>query len=307
MLGALGALALAAAPVEAANKYAGTSAAQFLKLGAGSRAGAMAEAYSALADDAYALYYNPGAAARLSSVEIAGAHTEHFQGMSYEFLGLAVPLKGSQVMGLAVYNLSISGIERRTDDTAESLGSFGAGDYSYNLTYACRFGETLGAGVTGKLIHQTIDSYRSSAFGADLGVHYVPKPDADRPVSLAFVLRNAGTRPSFAGVSDPLPVGAVAGVAFPAVPGRLHFDLDVSKYRDTDIIVAVGAEARKSFTSELRGALRAGYSNSRPGLEGFNGVTLGVGLGYHRAGFDFAWVPFGILGDTFRYSLHLKF
>ena len=39
----------------------GTTAAQFLKLGAGARAVAMGEAFSAVADDASALYWNPAA------------------------------------------------------------------------------------------------------------------------------------------------------------------------------------------------------------------------------------------------------
>jgi hypothetical protein len=30
-------------------------------------------------------------------------------------------------------------------------------------------------------------------------------------------------------------------------------------------------------------------------------------MGYKNVSFDFAWVPFGDLGNTFRYSLLLKF
>ncbi|MBI5202430.1 MAG: hypothetical protein HY925_13950, partial [Elusimicrobia bacterium] len=31
------------------------------------------------------------------------------------------------------------------------------------------------------------------------------------------------------------------------------------------------------------------------------------GIKFHRAAFDFAWVPFGDLGNTFRYSLTIRF
>ncbi len=57
----------------------------------------------------------------------------------------------------------------------------------------------------------------------------------------------------------------------------------------------------------MTGALRAGYTSARRDGEGLNGVTLGAGLGFHRAKFDFAWLPFGTLGNTFRYSLLVKF
>ncbi|MEQ1920553.1 MAG: hypothetical protein ABL955_15300, partial [Elusimicrobiota bacterium] len=53
------ALLLAALPAAAMSSAAGTSGAQFLKLGSGARAGAMADAFAAIADDANAAYYNP--------------------------------------------------------------------------------------------------------------------------------------------------------------------------------------------------------------------------------------------------------
>ena len=309
----LAALAGAAPRAWAVNSYAGTSAAPFLKLGAGSRAGAMAEAYSAVAEDASALYYNPAAITLLTRPELAGAHTEHFQGMSYEFAGFVYPFKreveySHHAFGAAIYNLSVADIERRTDDTQDSAGTFGAGDYSYNLSYAYRVDETFGAGVTGKIIHQTIDSYGSMAYAFDAGLHYSPRPGAARPVSFALVLKNVGTRPSFAGVSDPLPTGVTAGIGYEPMRGKLKLDLDLTKYRDTDLYAALGGEYQHAFTKELGGAFRAGYSFARQDTEGLNGLTLGVGMTFQqRFGFDFAWVPYGVLGNTFRYSLSLKF
>jgi len=298
----------------ALNSYAGTSAAPFLKLGAGSRAGGMAEAYSAVADDAYALYYNPGALTTLTRPELAGAHTQHFQGMSYEFAGFAYPLKAQatkdyskHVLGVAIYNLSVADIERRTGDTLAADGTFGAGDYAYNLSYGYRVNKTLGAGVTGKIIHQTIDSYGSMAYAMDAGFLFTPKPEAKRPLSLALVIKNVGTRPSFAGVSDPLPTGVTLGAGMKVLP-NLKVDLDLSKYRDTDLYAAFGGEYRHEFSKEFDGAFRLGYSTVRKDNEGLNGLTLGVGCRFQQKfGFDFAWVPYGVLGDTFRYSLSLRF
>ena len=71
------AILLAVAPAARAaqiNADAGTSGASFLKLGAGARAGAMADANAALADDVYALYYNPAGLTQLTGPQIAGAH-----------------------------------------------------------------------------------------------------------------------------------------------------------------------------------------------------------------------------------------
>ena len=38
-----------------------------------------------------------------------------------------------------------------------------------------------------------------------------------------------------------------------------------------------------------------------------SGITLGGGVGYKLFDIDFAWVPFGDLGNTFRYTAHVKF
>lgn len=291
---------------------AGTSGAQFLKLGAGSRAGAMGEAYAAMADDVYALYYNPAALTRLTRTQLAAAHTQHFQGIDYEFAGFVYPFGreegGSRhALGIAIYNLSVSGLERRIDDTSSPVGTFDAGDYAYNVSYARRVNPRLSAGVTGKLIDQKIDVYSAKAVALDLGVLYKPWPKAKKPYSFALVLKNFGTRPDFAGHSDPLPLGITAGFATEPLPNKLKLELDLTKYRDTDVFGTLGAEYFHPFTHDIGGFLRAGASSHRKDNEGFNEMTLGAGINFRRARFDFAWVPFGALGNTFRYSLLVRF
>lgn len=305
----LGALAPAA---RALNSQVGTSAAQFLKLGAGSRAGAMGEAYSAVADDVYAVYYNPAGLIGLKGNQLAAAHAEHFQGISYEFAGFGYPFKDAQgetrsALAASIYNLSVADIERRTADTRAPSGSFGAGDYSYNLSYARLMTPRLSLGATGKLIHQTIDSYSATAYAADLGVLYtVPGVWKGRPVRLSALIKNLGTDIDFAGVSDPLPRALVFGAAMPVTP-RVKVALDMTKYRDTDLFFGLGTEYVHPFTDNVSGALRAGLNTHRKDNDGNNLMSFGAGINFYRAGFDFAWVPYGDLGNTFRFSLLLKF
>lgn len=309
----LAALLLAlSSPVWALNRKAGTSAAQFLKLGAGSRAGAMAEAYSAVSDDVYAVYYNPAALTRLTRPQLAAAHTQHFQDISYEFAAFAIPMGKEKdhsrgVLAASIYNLSVKDISRRVDDTENDLGKFDAGDYSYNLSYAHALSRSVRLGLTAKLIHQTIDTYSSDAFAGDAGVLFQPRPDAAKPLSFSLVVKNLGTKPKFAGVTDPLPVGVVAGVGYEPLPKRFKMDLDLVKYRDTDPYALLGGEYLVPFGPDIGGALRAGFTTHRLANDGFNEMTLGVGLNFHRATFDFSWVPYGALGNTFRYSLLVRF
>lgn len=184
------ALVVALAPkARATNASAGTSGAQFLKIGAGSRAGAMGDAYTALGDDAYSLYYNPACATFIREPQLGAAHTAYFQGANYEVANFAFPLSSGRepefsrhVLGASIYNLSVADIERRsTTESQNPIGTFSSGDYAYSATYAYRYDRRLGLGATGKMIYQTLDTYHASAYAMDVGAHFTPNPDMARP------------------------------------------------------------------------------------------------------------------------------
>lgn len=307
-------LSLAAVPARALNSAAGTSGAQFLKLGAGARAGGMADNFAALADDAHAAYYNPAGLNQLKGVQLGGAHTSYFGGMSYEVVNFAVPFGKEEgyarhALAFGLYHLSVGDIERRTSDSTDPVGTFGASDGAYGLTYAHAFNERFYAGLTGKYIAQNIDSYNARTFSADAGVLYRLNPYGQRPVSVAAVVKNVGGKANgyVAGEGDPLPTGVTLAGACRLFPKRFAFDLELTKYRDTDLFAGVGGEYIQPFADEVSGSLRFGYSSQRRSNDGLNGMALGAGLNFHKASFDFAWQPFGTLGDTFRYSLFVRF
>ena len=97
--------ALAAGPARADTK--GTSAAQLLKLGAGARATALGEAYTAAADDASAIYWNPAALTRIDGQSLNLMHAELLGGISYEFLGYGQNLGEGRAWGASLQYLSV--------------------------------------------------------------------------------------------------------------------------------------------------------------------------------------------------------
>ncbi|MBI4679190.1 MAG: PorV/PorQ family protein [Elusimicrobia bacterium] len=295
------------------NKDAGSSAASFLKLGAGGRAGAMADSFSAIADDAYAAYYNPGGLSQLKGPQLAGGHTSFIRDVNYEVIEFAYPFGKQEqysrhVLAVGVNYLSVNMIEKRSVDSSDPLGSFDSTDASYGLTYAFGFNRRLSAGVSAKLISQRIDTYHSDTFASDWGILYRVNPDGRVPVAVSAVARNWGTRVSYvSGESDPLPVSFTFGIAAHILPDRLRVNLEGTKYRDTGLFGAAGAEYDQPLMKDLKASFRAGYTSHYRDLSGLNGMAMGMGLTYNLASFDFAWLPFGRLGDTFRYSLILKF
>jgi hypothetical protein len=286
----------------ATNKNAGTSGAQFLKIGAGARPTAMGEAFVGVADDVNAVSYNPAGLGFLDKTEFSAMHTQYFQGLDYDFGAYAQPLKHG-TLALSAATLKTDDITRRALDETNT-GSFKNQDASYALAYAHRLGATLSAGVTARLIREEIDSASAQAWSADVGVL---KKFSRRPVSVGFAVRNLGQPIGFNDESDPLPLAFDAGMGIDLLRNRLKIAADLRHVRDTGVQAGIGSEWRETLRGNFRYAARAGYDTADADVEGASGLSLGAGIGYKLFDLDFAWVPFGILGNTFRYSAHLKF
>lgn len=310
---------LLSTPASAKSSAAGTSGAQFLKLGAGARAGAMADAFTAVADDAFAAYYNPAGLARLPRAQFGGAHSAMFQGVSYQSLAFVVPFgrgegrerietdSNKHALGLSIYYLGVGEIERRTGDSTLPVGSFNAADSAYAASYAYAPTDRLSLGFTGKYISQTIDTFSGNSMAADLGVLYRVNPHTEKPITLAGSVRNIGKRIGFvSSETAPLPTTVVIAGAV-ALSKSFTMALDFGKARDADLYAALGMEGRRTLSEGISGAFRFGYTSARRDNGGIAGITAGGGLAFQKANFDFAWIPFGSLGDAFRFSLLVKF
>ncbi|HAH08159.1 MAG TPA: hypothetical protein DCM05_16815 [Elusimicrobia bacterium] len=290
----------------------GTSGAAFLKIGPGARPAAMGEAYAAVEGDAQAVYYNPAGLAAVPGWDLTGMHNQYFQGLSYEFAAAAAPVSrliGAEpqrdlgVAALGVTSLSAGEMDRRgLTDAGGPTGTFGATDMAFSAAYARRFDGKLSLGGALKFIHQSLDDKSASAVAVDLGAHY----RLDPRWSLGGGLRHAGSSPKLGSVADPLPMTVFLGGAFQPREDLL-FALDLGFPRDRDVLYGVGAEYVRKLTESARGAFRMGYSARSADAEGLGGLTMGMGLGYKSFDFDFAWVPMGDLGSTFRYSFRLRY
>ncbi|MBI3551754.1 MAG: PorV/PorQ family protein [Elusimicrobia bacterium] len=291
----------------------GVAGAQFLKVTPGARPSGMGEAFAGVADDVNAIYYNPAGLGTLRRVEVTGMHDSYLQGINYEYGALAVPIlswtdakqekNAYGVLGAAVYNLSVGGIERRSVNESDAASdTFGSSDFAYALSYAYEFPETgLSLGLTAKAIEENLDSSHASAFAADFGALY-----RWGRLGLGAGVRNAGTRARFSSVSDPLPVTLFTGLGF-KVSDALLATVEVDAPRDDKANVGFGAEYRQKFVDKLTGSVRGGYTTRNSDSGGASGATFGLGIGYGNLSFDFAFIPFGDLGNAFKYSLTAKF
>lgn len=169
----------------------GTSAAAFLEIGIGARAEAMGSAFTAVANDASALYWNVAGISNFSNVLITASHTNWLAESKFQHLGLVLPLGDFKAFGLSLTMLDYMDKQPvRTLRYPEGTGEYyDASDLAIALSYAMNITGNFSFGITGKYIYQTIWHESASAFAADLGILY--KTDLDG-LSLGASISNFG-------------------------------------------------------------------------------------------------------------------
>ena len=283
------------------------SGAAFLKIGTGARPAAMGGAYTAMADDVDALYYNPGGLAQLHQRELGATHTEWLLGSKFDFLGYAHPTKLG-TFALGVTRLS-TGKQESRDANRQSSGDFGASDSAYTLSFSRKLGYGgLGLGANLKFLQSTIGSYSAQTQAVDLGARH---QFSGSPLALGVSVLNIGPGMKFLNQVDPLPLTLAVGAAY-RLGGALNLALDVRReINDKRTEVGIGTEY--ALLSSL--SLRVGYASQSAktagsggggALSSFSGLGAGLGINTRRFRADYTFTPFGQLGNVQRVSLGAK-
>ncbi|MFH0946890.1 MAG: PorV/PorQ family protein [Planctomycetota bacterium] len=229
------------------------SGAAFLKIGTGARPTAMGEAYTALADDVNALYYNPGGLARLPKRELGATHTEWLLGTKFDFIGYAHPTSLG-TFGLGLTRLT-GGDQEGRDANRQATAGFAASDTAYALAFSRRLdngGTSLGTSL--KFLQSRIGSYSASTFAMDFGAQRQLK---SRPMTLGVSLLNVGQGMRYLSQRDPLPLTMSAGAAY-RLGGVLQMAVDV-RHEVPDRRTSVGIGTEYAVFPSF--ALRMGYGS----------------------------------------------
>lgn len=265
----------------------------------------MGGAYTALADDSSAVYWNPAGLAHLDKRELSVSHAELGLGTRENFLAYAHPTQRGTFAAAATY-LSHGTIDGR-DAAGQPTGRLQTWDAAFAGAYSLKTRFTdLGASV--KYIRSRIASSEAQGVAADLGARRALHGVGPGKLVLGAALRNMGPGLKYETQRNDLPLRLAGGVAYSFASGRtLAVDIETSPRKG-------GANA--GFGGELNileGVLvRLGYStkNAAPDGAGFDFARgLTVGLGLDRAGFrfDYAAQAAGAQGAAHRFTLAKRF
>ena len=301
---------------------AGTSAANFLKVGVGGRNIAMGEVGAAISEDVNAIFWNPAALKTLSSKEMSFGYARWFEDISWQHLAFAMPVElpnvkfltsfaGKETLALSLFQSSVPGIEgytagdQKTKTFKTSFLNFNAG-YAWEVFSSenAKKGKfsNLYSGILFKYIQEDLHFYKASAYAADVGIYWENLNKNREGFKSGLVFQNLGTKMKFVKEADPLPSTGRLGLGYRKYISGLPVTVsaDFNFPNDNEFYFSTGGEI--VFANIL--FFRLGWKG---GQDIGSGLRAGFGLEMVDFSLDYAWSNFGDLSLTHRISMNYRF
>ncbi len=304
---ALTVLVTAAAVASAvAQDKVGTTGAQFLEIGVSPRADALGGAFTAVADDASAIYYNPAGLVQLENKQAMVSWIDYPADITYMFAGVAMPVGFGGVLGIGYYGLDAGEIDVTTHQHPNGVDgwTFGAKDYALSVSYGRFLTDRFSLGLTLKIIDELYEEERATGWAADVGTQY---NTGWRNFKITMLLSNFGPDMNFITQEYPLPINFKFGGALDVLDNPGHhaiFAIEGSHPADNREKYNVGME----YTFRNFASLRAGqrFEHDLGGMSVGGGVNFSVSEKY-KLRIDYGYQDFDALSEIHRFAMTVDF
>jgi len=307
-------------------KYAG----EFMALGVGGRAIGMGGAFTGIANDVTAGYYNPAGLANLNYPQIALMHAEQFGSLvNYDYGAVAIPYDTDMSFGISAFRIGIDGIHdtRKAlydangdgiidirDDRLDysKITEFSNQDWAFYLTFAKKYSENFYWGVNAKIIRRSIAEESATGIGFDVGAFYSPIENLFLGANLQDVTttliawstgRNELVSPTLKIGSSYLLTEFLGGYIMPALDFDIRFENRrfASQFNLGPVSFDMHAGLEYSFRNLIY--VRGGYNDVKQ-------FTIGAGVKLPKLNIDYSFARFSQseierLPDSHRISIIL--
>jgi hypothetical protein len=296
----------------------------------------MGGAFTSIANDASALYWNPAGAAFLDQFEAMFTYTTLYKdlGINLNYLALVLPSGELGNFGLSVTVLDYGDMDVTTESFPEGTGEkFSASSYAFGLTYARVITESFSAGISVKYVLENIFNSSAGGVAFDIGTIFATPFFG---INFSSIISNYGTKMQMSG-EDLL-------IRYDADPNRAGNNQTVDAYYKTEkyelplklqiglskefqfldeqkFIVAVDAAHPNDNSEYLNVGGELSFLNNlisiRGGYKGLllddtqEGLTLGAGLNYvlgvFAIGVDYSYQEYKYLTYIQSLGVRLKF
>jgi len=307
-------------------KYAG----EFMSLGVGGRAIGMGGAFTAVANDVTAGYYNPAGLANLNYPQITLMHAEQFGALvNYDYGAIVIPYDTDMSFALSAFRIGIDGIHDTRNALYDANGDgiidirddrldynkiteFSNQDWAFYLSFAKKYSENFYWGVNAKVIRRSIAEASATGIGFDIGAFYSPfdnfylganLQDATTTLIAWSTGRNELVSPTLKIGTSYFLTEFLGGYLLPALDFDLRFENRrfASQFNIGPISFDMHAGLEYSFRNLIY--VRGGYNDVKQ-------FTIGTGVKLPKLNIDYSFARFSQseierLPDSHRISVLL--
>jgi hypothetical protein len=260
---------------------------------------AIGTAFVGVADDTSALYFNPAGLSGLQSPEIALHHNSYLAGTFQETLSAGFPAGNRGGLAFSLDYVGWGTLDLR-DAFGASQGSYSDSDVGFTAGWGMEILPGFSGGLAMRGLQQKVVNDLYTSLAGDMGVLW----RLGKNLRLGMSYLNLGTSVAGSQLSGDWKAGGSYLFNF-----GTSFTLLTALSGDWTPGGVGSAQAGLEGTLDRQWTLRVGYQlpfydNQ---IDGLTGLTAGAGIKISSLALDYAYLPFGTLGDSNRISLTYQF
>lgn len=268
----------------------------FLRMGGGSRAVAMGRAFTAVANDASATYWNPAGLASLVDPEMIGMYTSLSMDRRYNYVAFSLPVRSLGTIGLSYTSLGVDNIEGR-NLFGRVTDSFSNSESAYFVSWGFPLSDFLHLGGTVKYITHSLENRQSTGFGLDAGLMF----KAWDFLQFGVMIQDISTRVKWdteSGLHENFPFTTRLGAAFKPSSFPIIIGMDLERVKDRDVRLHTGLD----FNVISGFSLQVGYDNGR--INFGSSITVPLRVGHFQTCYSLGEDP---IDKSYVHGVSLRF
>jgi hypothetical protein len=301
-----------------AEEYGGYAGA-YLQLSVHPRATGLGSAYTAVADDAGGMFFNPAAIAQSQRFSFGGAYRVLSLDRSLQQLSVIFPVRGEAAIAFSAELASMGDIQGRTS-LGTPTGELDNLDGVFSITFTRQFSHYVSLGGSARYFYKKLATESAYSIGFDVGalVHLkkgrvFPEESLIDLVRIGVAVRSISAKYPWntggywgergqlgADVTDEIPLTIVGGVSALGVNESVLLALDVEKTEFNTLKLYTGIEVKPLEYA----AFRTGLSQGRPAFgiglfAPFSGIDMQIDLAFEQSQNVGGWET--IVGSIWRF------
>jgi hypothetical protein len=290
-------LSVAASWAQKVGPAAGTSSSLLLRFEPSARVSGLGGAFTGLADDENAVFYNPAGLAYMNQGIVALNHTIWFEDIKIENLFSSYNISRKFGVGAGITHMWMPEIQGRDADGNLTL-PFNVSSSIFTAAFAYQITHGFNIGIAAKYFMDNLGDYSASGAGFDMGLHLKTSLPG---FYTGLVVQNIGADITYHKEKQKIPLTIRLGAVYRIFSPDFNILADVVKSIDSDPYLHVGLE----YIHQDQFSVRFGNQSVWNEL-----LVPSLGIGYslkNQYHLNYTFTVFSVLGATHRLGFSFNF